>query len=64
MTIETYDEGKAAALFSLFVRNVTWQCPTLTVLKGMSFMDDKHFTNDPRLKYMPKNIMEYWKPKK
>ncbi len=27
--LETYDEGKAQALFARFKRNHTWQCPTL-----------------------------------
>jgi len=63
MIFETYDAGKAAALFALFVENDTWQCPTLTVQRGLSYMDDKNFTNDPRLKYMPKARIEFWDPK-
>jgi len=59
---ETYDAGKAAALFALFVENGTWQCPTLTVQRGLSYMDDKKFTDDARRKYMPRDLMEYWEP--
>jgi tetratricopeptide (TPR) repeat protein len=59
---ETYDAGKAVALFALFVENGTWQCPTLTVQRGLSYMDDKKFTDDARRKYMPKDLMEYWEP--
>jgi len=29
---DSFDEGKAQALFVRFVRNGTWQCPTLTLL--------------------------------
>jgi tetratricopeptide (TPR) repeat protein len=54
MLLESYDAGKAAALFALFVKNGTWQCPTLTVKRGLSYLDDQNFTNDPRLKYMAK----------
>ena len=61
--LETYDDKKASALFALFVKNSTWQCPTLTVLRSMRFLDDKNFINDPRLKYMPKNIRESWELK-
>jgi tetratricopeptide (TPR) repeat protein len=65
---ETYDAGKAAALFALFVKNGTWQCPTLTVQKGLCYLDDQNFTNDLRLKYMPKfmhgiALKTLWDPK-
>ena len=60
---DTYDPEKAAALFALFVRNSTWQCPTLTVERGLSYLDDRNFTDDPRMKYLPKNIKTYWDPK-
>ena len=65
---ETYDAERAAALFALFVENGTWQCPTLTVQRGLSYLDDKNFTNDPRLKYMPKfihgiTLKALWDPK-
>jgi tetratricopeptide (TPR) repeat protein len=62
MVFETYDAGKAAALFALFVKNGTWQCPTLTVQRGLSYLDDTNFTADPRLKYMPKKTRVYWEP--
>ncbi|MBE0433155.1 amidohydrolase family protein [candidate division WOR-3 bacterium] len=58
--LETYDDDRASALFARFVRNRTWQCPTLTVLRSMRSWDDRNFINDPRLKYMPKNVRESW----
>jgi len=66
--LETHDAGKAAALFALFVENETWQCPTLSVQRGLSYMDDKKFTDDARLRYMPKFIhgialKALWDPK-
>jgi hypothetical protein len=61
--LEAYDVEKASALFALFVKNSTWQCPTLTVLRSGSFLDDKNFTNDPRLKYMTKAEVESWELK-
>ena len=36
---DTYDETKAAALFKTFVKNATWQTPTLSLLH--SFLLDK-----------------------
>jgi imidazolonepropionase-like amidohydrolase len=51
--LNTYSEKKAAALFARLRKNNTWQCPTLTVLRARSFIDDSDFTNDPRLRYIP-----------
>jgi tetratricopeptide (TPR) repeat protein len=62
-TLETYDDEKASVLFALFVKNSTWQCPTLTVLRSYRYLDDKNFTNDARLKYMPKAKRESWELK-
>jgi imidazolonepropionase-like amidohydrolase len=61
--LATYDEKKASALFAAFVRNGTWHCPTLTVLRSMASLDDPAFTTDPRLKYMPSAIRDSWVPK-
>jgi hypothetical protein len=58
--LATYDSEKAAALFSRFAKNNTWFCPTLTVLRSIGYLNDKNFTNDPRLKYMKKNTKENW----
>ncbi|MBZ5632336.1 MAG: amidohydrolase family protein [Acidobacteriia bacterium] len=45
---DTYDEAKAAALFKMFVKNGTWQTPTLALLQ--SFAADK--ARARRLLYM------------
>lgn len=58
----TFSEKKAAALYARFVRNKTWMCPTLVVKRGTSFLDDENFTSDARLKYLPPNVREEWKP--
>lgn len=60
--LATYDPSRATALFARFVKNGTWQCPTLTVLRSMASLDDPTFTSDPRLKYMPQRIRNSWKP--
>jgi hypothetical protein len=52
---ESYDETKAGALFARFVRNGTWQCPTLTVLRSISRLDDPQSFVDERSKYIPKS---------
>jgi imidazolonepropionase-like amidohydrolase len=60
--LATYDKDKAAALFGAFVKNDTWQCPTLVVLRAFANLDDPAFTRDPRLKYMPRTIRDSWNP--
>jgi imidazolonepropionase-like amidohydrolase len=39
----SYDELKAAALFARFVKNGTWQCPTLVVNRSYRHFDDGNF---------------------
>jgi len=63
LALETYSRPKAQALFAELKKNQTWQCPTLTVLRSVAFLDDPSFTNDPRLKYMPRDIRASWDPK-
>jgi imidazolonepropionase-like amidohydrolase len=60
MMLDTYSAEKAAALFALLKRNGTWQCPTLAVNRVIAFADDSSFTNDPRLKYMPRHLRAWW----
>jgi len=58
--MDTYNEGKAQALFSKFAKNGTWQDPTLTVLRAMASLNDEKFTNDSRVKYMPAFLTSNW----
>jgi imidazolonepropionase-like amidohydrolase len=51
---------KEKELFARFVKNGTWQCPTLTVLRSSAYRDDPDFRNDERLKYIPRQILERW----
>ena len=59
--LENYSEEKAAALFARFAANGTWQAPNLVLHRAVAFMDDKDFTNDPRLKYVRRGIRDQWK---
>ena len=52
----SHDPKKAEALFARFVRNGTWQVPTLTVLRSGAFRADPDFAKDHRLKYMTPQI--------
>ena len=57
--VETYDEKKAADLFARFVKNQTWQCPTLTVLRTNAYLGNESF-RDGRLRYIPRLLQERW----
>jgi imidazolonepropionase-like amidohydrolase len=57
---DSFDQKKAASLFSRFARNGTWMSPTLTVLRAIAFIGDGDFRNDARLRFIPpyvKNTM-------
>lgn len=58
--LETFNDRKAKDLFARFVKNQTWQCPTLTVLRSNAYLGDQNFRKDPRLKYVPRPIRERW----
>ena len=57
-TIDTFDEATAQALFARFVKNKTWQCPTLTLLRAM--IDDPLPADDSRLRYLSKTVRAHW----
>jgi hypothetical protein len=59
--LDTYSEEKATALFARLAANGTWQAPSLVLHRAGAFMDDSDFTNDPRLKYVPRDIRDDWK---
>src|SRR4051794_1572474 len=56
----SFSEKKARALYARFVRNGTWQVPTLTVLRSLVSLDDPKFIANPRVKYMPPSFRSYW----
>jgi hypothetical protein len=60
--LATYDRRKAEQLFARFVKNQTWQVPTLEIKRSLSYVDDGSFYNDPRMKYISAAELEEWKP--
>jgi imidazolonepropionase-like amidohydrolase len=61
--VASYDGARASALFTKFVANGTWQCPTLTVLHALANLDDASLASDPRLRYVPVYLKSEWNPK-
>jgi imidazolonepropionase-like amidohydrolase len=60
---DSHSEEKARALFARFVKNGTWQVPTLTVLRVLASLDDERLARDPRVKYVPGYIRSGWTAK-
>jgi imidazolonepropionase-like amidohydrolase len=56
----TYSKEKCAALFARFVKNDTWQCPTLVLRRAFALREDDSFRNDARLKYIPQSEVRIW----
>ncbi|SDX03133.1 TAT (twin-arginine translocation) pathway signal sequence [Amycolatopsis xylanica] len=54
-----YSKPKADRLFARFVRNGTWQSPTLVVNRVISKPADTYL-HDPRLKYIPADLEAHW----
>jgi len=58
--LDSFDEKKASALFARFVKNGTWMCPTLSVLRAAALSDEASFHSDPRMKYVPDFLKKQW----
>lgn len=56
----TYDESRAAALFARFIKNGTWQCPTLVEERSWAHLDDDKFRHEEWLKYVPFEARSWW----
>jgi hypothetical protein len=56
--VETFDEATAQSLYALFLKDRTSQCPTLTLLRAQ--IDDPLLANDPRLKYLSREVRAKW----
>lgn len=55
-----FDIRECTPLFERFVRNRTWQVPTLTILHSSAFADSA-WRADPRLKYISPQLMAEWR---
>jgi imidazolonepropionase-like amidohydrolase len=62
--LNTYDEKRANAVFATFVKNQTWQVPTLETKWAQTFIDDIVQQTNPRLKYVPESERQWWTPQK
>jgi len=58
--LDSYDSKKCNDVFLHFVKNGTWQCPTLVMFYKLAD-NENDMLNDPRLKYIPADQRENWK---
>ena len=56
--VETFDDATAQSLFAQFLKNGTWQTPTLTLLQAQ--IDSPLDTNDSRSKFLSKEVRAKW----
>jgi hypothetical protein len=58
--IDSFDTSKCEALAARFVKNGTWQCPTLHNTWRHAHADDPLLTGDARARYFPPAVRSYW----
>jgi len=59
--LQSYSDQQATALIAKFIRNQTWQVPTLILLRNDAFpMAETDPSRDPRRKYIPLEVLANW----
>ena len=58
--MDTYSEARCITLAKTFVKNETWQVPSLYRVKTMQFSADAVFRTDPNLKYVEAKRAAQW----
>ena len=59
--LQSYSDKNAGELLEKFIRNQTWQVPTLILLKKDAFpTPDSDPSQDSRRKYIPQHFLEGW----
>ena len=61
--VDTFDPARAGELFQRFVRNGTWQVPTLTIRHSRPYLAELAAAHDFRLQFMASPITAGWAPR-
>lgn len=56
----TFNEKKLESILKDIKRTNTWICPTLTVNRGIAYINDTSLLLDPRMAYMGKFMRDFW----
>jgi Amidohydrolase family len=59
----TFSEKKLAAIIKELKQYNSWICPTMTVNRGIGYMNDPAFAKDPRMTFVAPMIKSMWDPK-
>jgi hypothetical protein len=59
----TFSEERFDSLCYILAKSNMWLCPTLTVNRSMGYLNDATFTNDTRMAYLPRYIIDIWNQK-
>jgi Amidohydrolase family len=54
--LESFNQEKADRIFRVLAENRSWQCPTLTVLRNLTFLTSPEVQQNDNLKYVPKFV--------
>jgi hypothetical protein len=60
LLLDSYSEAKAKELFSWYIKNNTWQCPTLIARYAGSHFIEPSQSNQDRLKYLSGSVKGFW----
>ncbi len=58
--ISTFSGSRFDSLCTVLAKSSMWICPTLTVHRSMSSLNDSIFINDNRIDYIPGFVLELW----
>jgi hypothetical protein len=61
--INIFSEHRFDSLCSVLTKSCMWICPTLTVNRAMSYLNDTTFTKDNRIAFLPGPVIEIWNQK-
>ncbi len=62
IAVENDEKSTSIDVVASFVKNKTWQVPTLATKRPLSLVDDGTFFNDVRMTYITLTELENWKP--
>jgi imidazolonepropionase-like amidohydrolase len=61
--ISRFSQKRFDSLCTVLANSSMWLCPTLTVNRAMSYLNDSIFINDNRIAYLPGYVLEMWNQK-
>jgi len=61
--VSTFSEMKFDSICSVLAKSSMWLCPTLTVNRAMGNLNDTIFTNDKRMSFLPRYVIDIWNQK-